>query len=350
MQTVMHPAPQTSVPLVSPDSRIGFDWTIALLSTWMVGGIHLDAWAHHAFAVETFFTPWHGVLYVGFLATAVALIGTLVRNLWQRYPWPQAMPRGYRLSLYGVVFFLAGGVGDMLWHIAFGIENNLEALISPTHLLLGLGGALIVTGPLRAAWLRLAQPAGWVTLGPALLAVTLLFTVFTFFTAYANPLNETVMTQGQRPISEEHAAASQALGIASILLQTSILMGLVLLIVRRWTLPLGAFTLIILSSTALGVSVHEDFYLLPTALLAGLMMDGLYWLLDPAASRPSALRLFAFLSAAAFYTLYFITLTLNQSLWWSVHLWGGAITLAGITGWLVSYAYLPPRAEDRMRS
>lgn len=44
-----------------------FDWVIALLSLWLVGCVHLDAWAHHQFAVETFFTPWHGVLYAGFL-------------------------------------------------------------------------------------------------------------------------------------------------------------------------------------------------------------------------------------------------------------------------------------------
>jgi hypothetical protein len=350
MQTVMHSALQTSVPLVSPASSRGFDWIIALLSTLMIGGIHLDAWAHHAFAVETFFTPWHGILYSGFLATAATLVGTFVYHVRQGYPWQQAMPRGYRLSLYGVVFFFVGGVGDMLWHIAFGVENNLEALISPTHLLLGVGGALIVTGPFRAAWRRAGQLGVWTTVGPALVSVTLLFTLFTFFTAYANPLNETVMRQGQRPGSAEEAAASQALGIASILLQTGILMGLVLLIVRRWRLPLGAFTLIILFSTALGVSVHEDFHLLPAALLTGLVIDGLYWLLEPAETRPSALRLFAFLVPTAFYTVYFITLSLSQSLWWSVHLWGGAITLAGITGWLISYAYLPPMAERGMRS
>jgi hypothetical protein len=350
MQTLMHPQPSASGTLMSPSSRIGFDWAVVLLSTWMISGIHLDAWAHHAFAVETFFTPWHGVLYSGFLATAVALVGTLIRNVRQGHPWQQAMPGGYCLSLYGVIFFLVGGVGDMLWHIVFGIERNLEALISPTHLLLGLGGAFIVTGPLRAAWLRPAQRGGWTTLGPALLSVTLLLTVFTFFTAYANPLSEAAMTQGQRPIRNEDATISQALGMASILVQTNILMGLVLLIVRRWTLPFGAFTLIILASTALGVSVHEDFYLLPAALLTGLVIDVLYWLLEPAEVRPSALRLFAFLVPAAFYTFYFITLSLNHSLWWSVHLWAGAITLAGIAGWLVSYAYLPPMAEDGMRS
>jgi hypothetical protein len=33
----------------------------------------------------------------------------------------------------------------------FGIKVDLEALLSPTHLLLAVGGALISTGPLRTA-------------------------------------------------------------------------------------------------------------------------------------------------------------------------------------------------------
>jgi hypothetical protein len=35
--------------------------------------------------------------------------------------------------------------------------------------------------------------------------------------------------------------------------------------------------------------------------------------------------------------------------WWSVHLWTGAIVLAGLVGWLLSYLILPPqepREED----
>jgi hypothetical protein len=39
----------------------------------------------------------------------------------------------------------------MLWHLAFGIEAGLDALVSPTHLLLLTGGTLLLTSPLRAA-------------------------------------------------------------------------------------------------------------------------------------------------------------------------------------------------------
>ncbi len=60
------------------------------------------------------------------------------------------MQPGYGLSLLGVSIFALGGVSDMIWHMLFGIEVNVDALLSPTHLLLAVGMALIVSGPLRA--------------------------------------------------------------------------------------------------------------------------------------------------------------------------------------------------------
>lgn len=34
---------------------------------------------------------------------------------------------------------------------------------------------------------------------------------------------------------------------------------------------------------------------------------------------------------------------LTEDLVWSVHQWAGAIALAGTVGWLLSYAFVPPR-------
>ena len=61
------------------------------------------------------------------------------------------LPTGYGLSLVGCALFGLGGVIDMFWHLRFGIEVSLQALISPPHLLLMAALGLIVTGPLRAA-------------------------------------------------------------------------------------------------------------------------------------------------------------------------------------------------------
>lgn len=331
-------------------SDIRFDWAIVVLSAWMIGGVHLDAWAHHRFSVETFFTPWHGVLYAGFAAVAAVLAVTFVRNLRRGDAWRQALPVGYGLSLLGVVLFAAGGIGDLLWHILFGIEVNIEALLSPTHLLLALGGGLISTGPLRAAWAR-ADAAGrtWSALLPALLSLALLLSMLSLFAAYANPLSEGNVAQGSRPIGEGQVFLTQAIGVAGILVQTALMMGVMLLAVRRWALPFGSLTLVLALSALLTVSIHEYFYLLPFAVLSGLAADLLLQWLRPSAAHPGAFRLFAFAVPVVFYTLYFATLALTSGVWWTVHLWAGAIVMAGVVGWLLSYAFIrPPATAERL--
>ena len=314
---------------------------LALLSLWLVGGVHLDAWAHHQFAVETFFTPWHGVLYAGFFAVAASLVANIIYNIYQGKAWREALPAGYRLSLLGVLLFLLGGLGDMLWHLLFGIEVDVEALLSPTHLLLGVGGALIVSGPARAAWRKGARgQEGWALL-PALISLSLLLAVLGFFTAYANPFADAFVARTP-PAGGEVRMAYQALGVAGILLHSALTVGVMLAAVRRWALPAGSLTLVVGLAALLAVSVHGDYQLLPAAILAGLFADLLNQVLRPGVERPAAWRLFAFGVPAMLYALYFVTLALTGGLWWTIHLWTGVIVLAGTSGWLLSYAFLPP--------
>jgi hypothetical protein len=49
------------------------EWTVALLSTGFVVGLHLDGWAHIRELPESFFTPWHAIIYVSFLTVAGVL-------------------------------------------------------------------------------------------------------------------------------------------------------------------------------------------------------------------------------------------------------------------------------------
>ena len=122
-----------------------FDWLMTTLALWFIGGLFLDGWAHtHGQVDESFFTPWHAVLYSGHAAILVTLIVHWVRA--------HALSQGYRLSMVGAVLYLFAGVGDFLWHDAFGVEESIEALLSPTHLILAISAFLIVTGTLRASW------------------------------------------------------------------------------------------------------------------------------------------------------------------------------------------------------
>ena len=179
-----------------PPGSIRFDWAVAGLSAWLLGGLYLDGWAHsHGKVDEGFFTPWHAILYTGILVTFIFLLVNQARNTSKGYAWQRALPNGYRLSLVGVALVLLAGALDFLWHTLFGIEVSLEALLSPPHLFLATSGVLLLSGPMRAAWSRLpsGQARGWTVLGPLVLSVTLILSVLTFFTQFAHPINEAVV-------------------------------------------------------------------------------------------------------------------------------------------------------------
>src|SRR5262249_56814071 len=160
--------PREAAPAAGARAAPLFDWLIGLLSCWLTGGFFLDGWAHnHLGSMETFFTPWHAVLYSGFAAIMTTLLVAWLRGLYDRRPLTAAVPEGYELSALGVLVFGLGGVLDLVWHLRFGIEAGTDALLSPTHLLLAASGILIVTGPLRAPWRQAPARPGGGTGGPA---------------------------------------------------------------------------------------------------------------------------------------------------------------------------------------
>ena len=337
-----------------PVSTLRFDLVMGLLSMVFVSGVYLDGWAHaHGLVDRTFFTPWHAVLYTGYLVNALVLVITLVLNHAHGFAWKHAMPAGYEVSLLGVPLFALAGIGDLGWHTLFGFEVNLETLLSPTHLLLASSGILIIGGPFRAAMLRptIPVPASftstlvhrWKTLLPMLLSLTALLSVFTFFTQFVHPFVTTWT------VNTSFYPFEQALGIASILLQAGLLMGMIFLLIRRWLLPLGALTLIFTLNGGLMSALADQYRLIPEMLLAGIVTDLLLWQLKPSPMRPAALRLFAFLVPLVLSLCYFLTLMLTDMMTfvWSIHLWLGASVMAAMVGLVLSYLLLPPeRSAD----
>ena len=347
-------------------SSVGFDWAVVGACAWFQFGAYLDGWAHlHLPELESFFTPWHAVLYSGFLAVAALTVGALLRNRARGRSWRQALPAGYELSLLGVLIFAAGGAGDMLWHLVFGIEIDFEALLSPTHLVLGFGATLIFTGPLRAAWRRPETSAQGVLQLPMLFSLAFLLSSFTFWTLYAHPLGRPWAAPGNRPTAASFPVFSpdplvrggglisfyivDALGVASVLLQAALLAGVVLLAVRRWgwSLPPGGFTLVFTVNAILMGFMRDQKILIPAAFLAGALGDLLLKWLRPSVARAAALRLFAFAVPAVYYLCYFVALKLTKGVAWSVHLWTGSVMLAGFVGLLLSYLVVPPRSAGQ---
>lgn len=165
---------------------------MGVLAVLLIGGLDLDIWAHsHGKVDQSFFTPWHAVLYGAMALNGIVLGVVMARNVLQKkYSWRHALPLGYGLSLIGVIAFAIGGVLDLAWHTLFGIEEDVQALLSPTHLILATSAALIFTGPLRSAAIRIGSsaPARWRDLGPMVLSVCAVFTLLGLFTQFAHPM------------------------------------------------------------------------------------------------------------------------------------------------------------------
>lgn len=337
---------ETQLASTQPSGGLLFDTMMILFSCWFMGGLFLDGWAHtHIPRLETFFTPWHAVLYSGYLSVALFLLISLYRNHARGYAWSRSLPSGYELSLLGAAIFAVSGVGDMIWHIVFGIEQNVEALLSPTHLGLATGLILCMSGPLRAAWRRSeSRTSGWRALLPMLFSITFIFSVFTFFTEYAHPFVR-LTASFIYPIDYTAVQTSISLGLVSILFQAALLGAIVLLIVRRFILPFGAFTMIFTINIALLSILGNHYSLIPAAALGGLGADLLYRWLQPSTKRPDMLRLFAFAVPAFYYLCYFLNLQLIRGIQWSIHLWLGSVFMVGITGLLLSFLMVPMRGS-----
>lgn len=177
-----------------PAGTIRFDWLFTLFCTWVVFGLYIDGWAHaHDKVDDTFFTPWHALLYVGVASLGLFLLIHQWRNVSKGYSFFHALPNGYFMSLIGVGLFLGGGMFDIFWHEAFGFEVDLETLLSPAHLILAISGVLMVTGPIRSAWTcySAGDHLGWVDIGPTLINATLVLAVLTFFTQFVSPFSNT---------------------------------------------------------------------------------------------------------------------------------------------------------------
>ncbi len=240
----------------SPGRRVAsrqFHLVAMVLGTWLVAGVFVDGWAHINLPAteESFFTPWHGVLYSGFAAVTAWVALPLLRHREATLSW--RVPVGYGLGVVGIVLFATGGVGDMIWHTVIGIETGVDALLSPTHLLLLAGGLLLLTSPVRAAeWTITESDPTLKELLPAVVALALSVAIVGFFFAYAWGLIDLTPVEPVPPAAlDEHAPGHHqaeqlvAFGILSRVLTTALLLGPLLYLARRWRPPVGTVTILV---------------------------------------------------------------------------------------------------------
>ena len=289
-----------SVPL--PGRRT--DAVTAALSVWFTAGLLLDAWAHNNVpGLESFFTPWHGVFYSGFAATAGWLAWAVRRPLLaavrSRGPLRELLagvPGPYRTSLVSAAGFAVAGVGDLTWHLAFGIEQDITILLSPTHLALAVSMSVIVTTPWRTARAG-AVPGtapGLRPLLPALTGLALATVLVLLFAQYGNAL---VRSAGALVSALAYTdRLYTAWVLTSTALTTLVLVAPLLHVATRWRLPAGTVTLVVGSCGLLSAAVSggQAGASLVVLVVAALLCDGAVALLRPGPDRPRAVLVTGF--------------------------------------------------------
>jgi TolB protein len=182
-------------------ATIGFHWLISALGVLMVGGLYLVSWAaNHAQVDDPFMSSWAIPIYAGFIVFAIVLIGTLFRNRAAGYLGGSALPQGYTLAFLGIGLFLCGLIAGIFGQQVFGAPVDLEIFTSPVLMLVYLGTLLMVSAPLRAAWVSETssedEESSWRSLGPVILSLGLILSTLTFMTQFAHPLTGILAAQG----------------------------------------------------------------------------------------------------------------------------------------------------------
>ena len=310
-----------------------------LLGLWAIIGLFLDGWAHSHQKPESFFSPWHGVLYSGFTAAALWAGWTAWRRRRPGHSLVQTMPPGHLATLGGFVLFGIGGVGDLIWHEVFGIEANVEALLSPTHLLLLVGGAIALSEPLRTLLRSSAVQLSWKEFLPALLSLTLLTAVGAFFLGYLSPFGATAASfPNVTTHSHELARITPSVGaelrenwaLGSILVTSLVFVLPALIARRRWRTPPGAFAFLysFLMLLQVGLNEFEQWPLIAIGIVVGTVVD-------LAIQRALPAWLLGALIPLSAWSTYFLVFGLQIGVGWSPELWAGSTLIAAMIGGLI---------------
>lgn len=337
------PPPSTGVIPASGREHLG----TVLFGLWMTVGLFLDGYFHQNpdSDGESFLTAWHGVFYAGFTASALWLAAMSRRRAaGGAIDWRLSfLPAGYDGARLGLLLFALGGLGDAAWHSAFGVERGIDALLSPTHLLLFAGLVLILTAPLRAA--RAAPesaPGRWMLVGSVIAATALVG----FFLNFAWGLGIAALTRvAYDPLTDAGEMAVIA-GVASTLVTTAVLFSAARVLLAAVSPPAGAITLLF-GAVAFLVSAafDEDAEGVAAAVVAGVALDVVMRM--KAAGRLTWSLPACFGAAAALLWLtYLALLAALDGIDWQAEIWLGTVVLNALAVFAIATVLAPTAVPE----
>jgi hypothetical protein len=334
-----------------------FDYAVAVCCFWIAAGFFVDAWAHGHVPIETFFTPYHATFYSGMAALVAVMATFAVRNHRAGYAWSDSLPRAYRLAAIGIPFFFVAGLGDMIWHLVLGVEEGVDALLSPTHQLIGLSIFFVSSGPIRSVLADRRHARDYARQFPLVIGLATWLVLVHFGTAYAfDPAAG--RTNAPPPIAPFAPTYLTALGIGYykvsvgvliVIAQSTIMAGFALWLVSRTrTGPGWIAALFVLGNAPAAAAFTNHTWLLATTVLQSLIAGGLADLAvarwHPRPERPTAFTRFAVLVPAAYIGVYLLTTLATDGVWWDWNVALGAWIWSGVCGYALSLLVRARRA------
>ncbi|MFK4729486.1 hypothetical protein ROT00_07355 [Agromyces mediolanus] len=337
-----------------PVTTVAEDLVHSLLGLVVVSAVYADGRAHILGLPDSFFTPWHAFLYGGLTLMVVWLV-VISRSAARRSNgrWPLVIPAGYRPAVAGAALFAVGGVFDMFWHIAFGVEFGIDALLSPSHLMLFAGGTLLLSGPLLASRRRV-DAGSTAARVPALLAVVGITAVAAFALSFLSAFlsDAPTMPVAHEPEgTEAHYIAEglAAAGLGSFLTTTILLVAPMVYLLRTRSWFPGAVTALVAAIAAYAGSLtgFQNPASIASALVAAALVDGLIVAIRHRLPARAVELVATATLPVLLWTGQLLTVAAAYGLGWSEEMASGVVMLSAIGGVAVVLAFGCTSRPDR---
>jgi len=352
-----------------------------IIAFWPITALFFDGRNHNnKTGQESFFSIAHSVLYTGITVFALYVAKLIVTYQPRGRGFDfKAIPVGYGVSIIGLCILGVAGPADLTWHSVYGFEINIEAIVSPPHLALFLGGLLVSSTGIRSMWAKRDIAPDMRRYLPALLSGILFIAMLNFITMYLSawmtnvaPTKAFVNDLKGFPdvMANQHIGLSEGLrgygdnlfpyhyytvgqSLASIVISTIVLLGPTLLILRRWRVPDWTFTITYLAFGLLMnvMTSYRDAWTLIALTVTGLAVDLMQRAFAPARDRRLTLggiRLVGSLAAVVLWFSYFVLLALEKGIGWRPTTWIGVCVIGIGAGFGTAFLVAPPAYGPRL--
>ncbi len=225
------------------------------------------------------------------------------------------------------------------------MEADAEALVSPTHLVLGVAAGLVALGPIRAA-VRRAAASSWSAKLPAVLGIAAIAGLVGFATHLVHPLVDPwpLFPVGRAP---DQYWSIPNLGIARRRRAVGTVWPARLVTLHRvWPSPRpGAIALLVILAVAPLTILHDRGELAVTVVVAAAALDVVSGAIRRRLGDDRGLVAIAALGPFVLFGLELVQL--GGAIRWSAHLLGGFLVVAAVTGALVGLVATLRQTPDR---